>query len=237
MNQSDEPTCTAFVGVKRVAFGTLDDVASEVKAVLDRDASAQPLIFDDSSSRVIELDFRGTKDDVFRRMHPGPAEVPERGDSTNAAAANVSPPATVTAARPGATGGAVGDAAGDALVEQPARRPGRPKLGVVAREVTLLPRHWDWLAGQPGGASVALRALVDRARRANEGKDRLREAQDAAYRFMSAMGGNEHGFEDAIRALFAGDRTQFDIAVERWPEDVREHAQKLAALVFERSER
>src|ERR1700739_3037247 len=44
-------------------------------------------------------------------------------------------------------------------------RPGRPKLGVVAREVTLLPRHWDWLATQPGGGSVALRKLVGEARR------------------------------------------------------------------------
>src|SRR5205809_1075295 len=41
------------------------------------------------------------------------------------------------------------------------RGPGRPKLGVVAREVTLLPRDWDWLAGQPGGASVALRKRVE----------------------------------------------------------------------------
>src|ERR1700755_2361276 len=72
--------------------------------------------------------------------------------------------------------------------EDPAR-PGRPKLGVVAREVTLLPRHWDWLGAQPGGASVALRKLVDAARRANQGKDRVRQSQEAAYRFMSAMAG------------------------------------------------
>src|SRR5277367_707131 len=85
-----------------------------------------------------------------------------------------------------------------------AARPGRPKLGVVAREVTLLPRHWDWLAAQPGGASVALRKLVEEARRSHEASDRLRQAQEAAYRFLSAMAGNEPGFEEATRALFAG---------------------------------
>src|SRR5207245_11177496 len=87
---------------------------------------------------------------------------------------------------------------------QPASRgPGRPKLGVVAREVTLLPRHWDWLAQQRGGASVALRRLVDEARRTHEDKDRIRIAQEAAYRFMSAMAGDRSNYEAAIRPLFA----------------------------------
>ncbi len=113
-----------------------------------------------------------------------------------------------------------------------ARRAGRPKLGVVAREVTLLPRHWEWLATQPGGASVALRKLVEHARMANQGKDRLRRAQEAAYRFLSAMAGNEPGFEEAIRALFAGKQAAFEEMVKPWPRDVREHARKLAARVF-----
>jgi uncharacterized protein len=89
------------------------------------------------------------------------------------------------------------------------RGPGRPKLGVVAREVTLLPRHWEWLATQPGGASVALRKLVEQARRTNQDKDRHRLAQEAAYRFMSTMAGNEPGFEEAARALFRGDQESF----------------------------
>src|SRR5882724_11720362 len=101
------------------------------------------------------------------------------------------------------------------------RGPGRPKLGVVAREITLLPRHWDWLNAQPGGASVALRKLVETARRANEGKDRVRLAQEATYRFMSAMAGNEPGFEEAARALFAGDEPRFGHMIESWPIDVR----------------
>jgi hypothetical protein len=112
------------------------------------------------------------------------------------------------------------------------RQPGRPKLGVVAREVTLLPRHWEWLNRQPGGASVALRKLVEEARRVNEGKDRMREAQESAYRFMSAMAGNEPGFEEALRALFAGRRERFETLVERWPADVRDHAKKLAGIAF-----
>jgi len=119
------------------------------------------------------------------------------------------------------------------LPDAGARGPGRPKLGVVAREVTLLPRHWEWLATQPGGASVALRKLVEQARRANQSRDRLRLAQEAAYRFLSAMAGNEPGFEEATRALFAGNRERFAKLVAPWPVDVRDHARKVAGRAFE----
>ncbi|MFM0083204.1 DUF2239 family protein [Paraburkholderia sediminicola] len=105
---------------------------------------------------------------------------------------------------------------------------GRPKLGVVAREVTLLPRHWDWLNGQSGGASVALRKLVDAARLAGEDKDRKRAAQEAVYRFMTAIAGNLPDYEDATRALYADDRVRFDGIVGAWPEDVRSHTLRLA---------
>jgi hypothetical protein len=105
---------------------------------------------------------------------------------------------------------------------------GRPKLGVVAREVTLLPRHWEWLGAQPGGASVALRKLVEAARRANGDADRVRAARDAAYRFMSAMAGNLAGFEEASRALFADDRRRFVGLIAGWPEDIRDQIVKLA---------
>jgi hypothetical protein len=104
------------------------------------------------------------------------------------------------------------------------RGPGRPKLGVVAREVTLLPRHWEWLNAQRGGASVALRKLVDEARRASGDRDRERAARDAAYRFMSAMAGDRPGFEEASRALFAGDRPRFEQHTLAWPEDIRAYA-------------
>jgi hypothetical protein len=116
--------------------------------------------------------------------------------------------------------------------EEP-RRPGRPKLGVVAREVTLLPRHWDWLNVQPGGASVALRKLVDDARRVNRNTDRIRRAKEAAYKFMSAISGNEAGFEEATRGLFADDPIRFAEHTRKWPPDIRDHAAKLAARAFE----
>jgi hypothetical protein len=109
------------------------------------------------------------------------------------------------------------------------RGPGRPRLGVVAHEVTLLPRHWDWLASQPGRASVALRKLVEHAMRANAGKDRIRASQNSAYRFMSTMAGNRVRFEDAARALFAGDAATFHRLVQAWPKDIRDHVSRLAA--------
>lgn len=105
---------------------------------------------------------------------------------------------------------------------------GRPKLGVVAREVTLLPRHWEWLNAQAGGASVALRKLVDEARRASGDKDRERQARDAAYHFMSTMAGDLPQFEEASRALFAGDRRRFTGLIADWPADIRDHIVKLA---------
>jgi len=119
----------------------------------------------------------------------------------------------------------------DIETEETAAEPrgrGRPKLGVVAREVTLLPRHWEWLGTQPGGASVALRKLVEEARRANGDADRARAARDAAYRFMSAMAGNLAGFEEASRALFADDRRRFVGLIAGWPDDVRDHVVRLA---------
>jgi len=118
--------------------------------------------------------------------------------------------------------------AADGTAAAEPRGRGRPKLGVVAREVTLLPRHWEWLGAQPGGASVALRKLVDGARRANGDADRARAARDAAYRFMSVMAGNLAGFEEASRALFADDRRRFVGLIAGWPDDIRDHVVKLA---------
>ena len=111
--------------------------------------------------------------------------------------------------------------------EEPRGR-GRPRLGVIAKEVTLLPRHWDWLNGQPGGASVWLRKLVDEARKTSGDRDRVRIAQEAAYRFMSAIAGNLPGFEEATRSLFSYDRRRFTQLVANWPEDVRDYVVRLA---------
>lgn len=110
----------------------------------------------------------------------------------------------------------------------PAKR-GRPKLGVIPREVTLLPRHWDWLSAQPGGASVALRRLVEAARREGADEDRARTARDAAYRFMATMAGDLPGFEEASRALFAGDAAGLAGQMKAWPQDVRDEILRLVA--------
>lgn len=112
------------------------------------------------------------------------------------------------------------------------RLPGRPKLGVVSREITLLPRHWEWLNAQPGGASVTLRKLVDSARHQLAGRDRQRQAQEATYRFMLELAGDEQGYEEATRALYQADEQRFARCIENWPADVREHAALLAAGAF-----
>ncbi|VVD61177.1 hypothetical protein PAQ31011_00104 [Pandoraea aquatica] len=106
---------------------------------------------------------------------------------------------------------------------------GRPKLGVVAREVTLLPRHWDWLAEQRGGASVALRKLIDEARRANAERDMQRRAQERSYSFMSTMAGDLPHFEEASRALFANDLDALAQRIVEWPKDVRTHLMRLTS--------
>ena len=191
----------AFEGSRRIASGDLLDVALKTKQVVDRGGKGFVLIFNDTTSESIEVDFRGTADDVRKRLSR------KAGDTRQATQV-------------------------EAVAPEP-RGPGRPKLGVVAREVTLLPRHWEWLGAQPGGASVALRKLVEEARRTYAGKDRLRRAQEAAYRFLSAMAGNEAGFEEATRALFAGKRERFEEMSESWPVDVREHARKLATVAFQ----
>lgn len=108
------------------------------------------------------------------------------------------------------------------------KRPGRPKLGVTAREVTLLPRHWDWLSSQPGGASATLRKMVETAMREAEGPDRIRRAREATYRFMTTMAGDLPNYEEAVRTLFVGDQTAFDAAVTDWPSGVRDTARAMA---------
>ncbi|SIO42911.1 hypothetical protein SAMN05444166_4643 [Singulisphaera sp. GP187] len=191
--------CTAFEGVRRIASGGLGVVALRVKEVLDRGEAAPVLIFDDVTSELIEVDFRGTAEDVLGRVE-------DRGSGDT-------PAAPTPAVAP--------------------RGPGRPKLGVVAREVTLLPRHWDWLNEQPGGASVALRKLVEAARRVNEGRDRVRRAEESAYRFMSAMAGNFPGFEEATRALFAKAPERLEALIRDWPEDIRIHVTRLVRATLE----
>ncbi len=129
--------------------------------------------------------------------------------------------------------GPIEDVLTRAMPERVQAGPGRPKLGVISREVTLLPRHWEWLEQQPNGASAALRRLVDQARAQEPDRQRARQAMDAAYRFMSAMGGNLPGFEEANRALFAGNREQFETQIQGWSPDVRAHLLKMASNAFQ----
>ena len=115
------------------------------------------------------------------------------------------------------------------VAEPEAPKVGRPKLGVTAREVTLLPRQWDWLAQQPGGASAALRRLVEEARRTHAGKDQARKAQEAAHRVMSALAGDLPDYEEALRAFYAGDAAAFASRIAGWPAGVRDYVSRLAA--------
>jgi hypothetical protein len=110
--------------------------------------------------------------------------------------------------------------------------PGRPKLGVISREVSLLPRHWEWLASQTGGASAVLRRLIDEARRKSFGGNGVKQAQERTYRFMSVLAGDLKGYEEALRALYKRDEEGFLRQTESWPHDVRKHAIILAHLVF-----
>jgi hypothetical protein len=184
VTSSSTRAVTAFAGHRLIARGDL--MAAARAAHANRDD--QPLIFDDATGRPVDLDLRGSAEDVVARL---------------------SPPAAPA---------------------KPAR--GRPKLGVTAREVTLLPRHWEWLATQPGGASAALRRLVDQARRETAEADAARQAQEAVYRVMTALAGDFAGYEEAARALFARDRARFDELTAGWPADLRDYVRDLNARVY-----
>ncbi|WP_413293169.1 DUF2239 family protein [Bdellovibrio sp. HCB185ZH] len=105
--------------------------------------------------------------------------------------------------------------------------PGRPKLGVVSKEVTLLPQHWEWLALQPGGASVTLRKLIEEAKKKNFAKDQIRQSQDAVYKFMHAMVGDLPNYEEALRAMYGHDTKKFKKMIGDWPKDIQEHIMKV----------
>ena len=110
----------------------------------------------------------------------------------------------------------------------PARSgPGRPKLGVVSREVTLLPRHWQWLEAQPQGASAALRRLIEAARTQESPSDRVRQTQEAVGRVLTALAGNLPGYEEATRALWAKDRIRLEALISAWPADLRDYLLRL----------
>lgn len=186
--------CIAFDGSKCIATGDVLRVARTVKMHTDANPQSSVLVFDTETSRIVEMDLRGSLEDVLLRIEERLAgagmQAPIRAEATP--------------------------------------KPGRPKLGVVAREVTLLPRHWEWLEKQPGGASVTLRKLVDAARKHGAEHERIRSAQEATYRFMNAMAGDYPGFQEALRALYANNRERFEKEIADWPRDIRLHTQYLA---------
>jgi hypothetical protein len=179
--------CTAFDGSRCLVSGSLHHVVLAVKAHLETEPPGPVLVFNDETGQVVDLDTRGTPEEVLARLSPKP---------------------------------------------EASRGRGRPKLGVVAREVTLLPRHWDWLNAQPGGASVTLRKLVETARRTGDAAGSRRQAQERTYRIMSALGGDEPGYEEALRALYSGDEPAFHEHTRSWPADVRTHVRTLARPAF-----
>jgi uncharacterized protein len=202
---------TAFRGSRRLAHGPLENVAMLVYEQLKGNpkvyhtdihkaqharsprAADAVLLFDDRTGKVVDLEMRGTARAML-------ANLSARGLL----------PQQPQAASPHAQ-----------TPQKPERGPGRPRLGVVAREVTLLPRHWEWLASQPGGASVALRKLVDAARRDQADVDAARAHRDAAYAVMTALAGDRAHYEDATRALFRDDRAGLVAYMAKWPRDVQ----------------
>jgi hypothetical protein len=183
-------SCIAFDGSTRIAQGPLAEVARAAKQALDAGAAGLLLVLDEHDSRTVEIDFRGSVDDVLARLAPPAAEPAVRG-------------------------------------------PGRPKLGVVPREVTLLPRHWTWLGQQPGGASAALRRLVEQSIREGGAKERARRAMESVDRFMRVMAGDAPGYEEASRAFYRADRQRFNALTAAWPKDVGEHLRQLAAIAWD----
>jgi uncharacterized protein len=193
----------AFAGANLVNRGSLSEVVADCKSRLNAGESERIALFDDETGRVVDVDFSGTDADVLARL--------PTFDSDEAVARSEEPKQPE---RP----------------EQPVRRrPGRPKLGVVCREVSLLPRHWSWLAEQRGGASATLRRLVEAAKKDGADDSRRRNAIDAAHRFMWDIAGNQPDFEEATRSLFAADWERLLALISTWPHGLREQLERYVA--------
>ncbi|MES2802482.1 MAG: DUF2239 family protein [Bdellovibrionota bacterium] len=110
--------------------------------------------------------------------------------------------------------------------------PGRPKIGVKPREVSLLPLHWEWLSTQSGGASATIRRLVDEKMKAPTPKDKIKQTQESVYTFLNSIAGDLTNFEDAIRFLYRQDEAKFKDAIADWPKDLKKHTLTLSRGVF-----
>ncbi|GBF77362.1 hypothetical protein PA598K_05908 [Paenibacillus sp. 598K] len=196
-------SCTAFLDTRRVATGSLQQVITGVKAALDDREQLQLLIFDDGTGKPIDVDLRGKTEEALARLGEPLGSSSDTADTVATETNEASP-----------------------------RRAGRPKLGVVSGEVTLLPRHWEWLKSQPGGASVTLRKLIDEARRAGGAQSKVQASQEATYCFMTAMAGDFPRYEEALRLLYAGDSERFYASIADWAPDITSYIQQLAVEAF-----
>ncbi len=225
----------AFSGSRRLALGTPKQVITNIKEYTTANPQHQILVLDADTSQLVEFDFRGSVDDILAsRLAPGACSGDKTGEDRIRDHESDCHGTSATSTAPVASRGSRARTAGNRFNGNSADtgdrpRRGRPRLGVVSREVTLLPRHWEWLADQPGGASATLRRLVDRARRASTGIDEQRNARDSAYRFMTTLAGDAPGYEEAVRALFAGDLQRLCHYLANWPEDIASHAETLAS--------
>ncbi|MVW78820.1 DUF2239 family protein [Bordetella sp. 02P26C-1] len=189
--------CTAFAGTRRLASGPLAEVALVVRGAQNSPGADRVVVFSDLTGEVL-LDWRGTDEEIRRRLNTA------QGGSLVQDAEPVSQ-----------------------QTPQPPRGRGRPKLGVVSREVTLLPKHWAWLAQQPGGTSVTLRTIIDRVLVTESDAAHERRRKEAGHRFLSALASDLPGFTEALRAVLALDRAQFLGHTSTWPSDIREHALRI----------
>jgi len=189
--EAEHSTFTVFVGHRLAGRGPLLEAVRCAKEQVDSGILERIALFEDARGRAIDIDYRGTVDEVLARL----ADHPLLGDR--------------------------------AKVAQQPRGPGRPKLGVVSREVSLLPRHWEWLGEQRGGASATIRRLVEAAKRESQAGEHARRARDACYGFMSDMAGDLPGFEEASRAFYAGNDIAFRDCIAAWPEDLRAHVERM----------
>ncbi len=181
---AEPDTYTAFSGTDLLVRGSLSEVLSRTKSLVDEEPSRPVLIFEDGSGRQVDFDFTGTVKEVVDRARP----------------------------------------------KLPANGPGRPRLGVVSREISLLPRHWEWLESRPEGCSGALRRLVEEAQKRDPEAEHRAQARDAAHKFLWAIAGNYLHFEEVTRALYAGDHEcMFSLMVD-WPPDIRQHTRALLGL-------
>ncbi len=193
---NEEMLYVGFQGNQRLGLGSLENVAMLCFHSQNQDPTTRISVYEDESGRVVDVDFSGTNEEVLARLRE-----PKRGKET----------AENTA---------------EERFKRPRRKPGRPKLGVVSREISLLPRHWSWLAEQRGGASATLRRLVELARKNESVESIQRRVVDAAHRFLWDLAGDQPHFEEVSRALFLGKLEQVTQLSNGWPEGIRHQLER-----------